>query len=33
MRLDVGILRRTVTLMVSGHGLYKGDKGGWKHPA
>jgi lipopolysaccharide/colanic/teichoic acid biosynthesis glycosyltransferase len=31
LRLDAAILLRTVRLLVSGEGLYKGDKGGWKN--
>jgi lipopolysaccharide/colanic/teichoic acid biosynthesis glycosyltransferase len=30
LRLDVAILFKTVRLLVTGEGLYKGDKGGWK---
>jgi lipopolysaccharide/colanic/teichoic acid biosynthesis glycosyltransferase len=30
LRLDLAILLRTVRLLASGEGLYKGDKGGWK---
>jgi lipopolysaccharide/colanic/teichoic acid biosynthesis glycosyltransferase len=30
LRLDLAILLKTVRLLVSGEGLYKGDKGGWK---
>jgi lipopolysaccharide/colanic/teichoic acid biosynthesis glycosyltransferase len=33
LRLDMAILWKTVRLLVSGEGLYKGDRGGWKHPA
>jgi lipopolysaccharide/colanic/teichoic acid biosynthesis glycosyltransferase len=33
LRLDLAILWKTVRLLVSGEGLYKGDRGGWKHPA
>jgi lipopolysaccharide/colanic/teichoic acid biosynthesis glycosyltransferase len=32
LRLDLAILWKTVRLLVSGEGLYKGDRGGWKHP-
>ena len=32
LRLDLAILWKTVRLLVTGEGLYKGDKGGWKHP-
>jgi lipopolysaccharide/colanic/teichoic acid biosynthesis glycosyltransferase len=32
LRLDMAILWKTVRLLVSGEGLYKGDRGGWKHP-
>jgi lipopolysaccharide/colanic/teichoic acid biosynthesis glycosyltransferase len=28
-RLDLEILRRTVGVLLGGHGLYKGDRGGW----
>jgi hypothetical protein len=28
-RLDLDILVRTVRMMVTGHGLYKGETGGW----
>jgi lipopolysaccharide/colanic/teichoic acid biosynthesis glycosyltransferase len=30
LRLDLAILLKTVRLLVSGEGLYKGDRGGWK---
>jgi lipopolysaccharide/colanic/teichoic acid biosynthesis glycosyltransferase len=30
LRLDLAILFKTVRLLVSGEGLYKGDRGGWK---
>ena len=30
LRLDMAILWKTVRLLVTGEGLYKGDKGGWK---
>ncbi len=30
LRLDAAILFKTVRLLVTGEGLYKGDKGGWK---
>jgi lipopolysaccharide/colanic/teichoic acid biosynthesis glycosyltransferase len=30
LRLDLAILLKTVRLMLSGEGLYKGDRGGWK---
>jgi lipopolysaccharide/colanic/teichoic acid biosynthesis glycosyltransferase len=33
LRLDLAILWKTVRLLVNGDGLYKGDRGGWKHPA
>jgi lipopolysaccharide/colanic/teichoic acid biosynthesis glycosyltransferase len=33
LRLDLAIIWKTVRLLVSGDGLYKGDRGGWKHPA
>jgi lipopolysaccharide/colanic/teichoic acid biosynthesis glycosyltransferase len=32
-RLYLAILWKTARLLVSGEGLYKGDRGGWKHPA
>jgi lipopolysaccharide/colanic/teichoic acid biosynthesis glycosyltransferase len=32
-RLDLAIVWKTVRLLVSGEGLYKGDRGGWKHAA
>lgn len=31
--LDLRILARTVRLLLGGHGLYKGDTGGWREPA
>ena len=31
-RLDLQILARTVRMMVTGHGLYKGETGGWQDP-
>jgi lipopolysaccharide/colanic/teichoic acid biosynthesis glycosyltransferase len=31
--LDLRILARTVRMLVTGHGLYKGDTGGWKPTA
>jgi lipopolysaccharide/colanic/teichoic acid biosynthesis glycosyltransferase len=33
LALDVRILARTAALVVSGHGLYKGETGGWQPPA
>ena len=33
LRLDVRILARTVAMVLSGHGLYKGEQGGWHPPA
>jgi lipopolysaccharide/colanic/teichoic acid biosynthesis glycosyltransferase len=33
LRLDMAILLKTIRLLVSGHGLYKGDRGGWKTSA
>ena len=33
LRLDVQILARTVRLVLGGHGLYKGDRGGWHPPS
>jgi lipopolysaccharide/colanic/teichoic acid biosynthesis glycosyltransferase len=32
LRLDAAILRRTVGLVLSGHGIYKGATGGWQPP-
>ena len=32
LRLDLAILRRTVGLVLSGHGIYKGASGGWQPP-
>jgi lipopolysaccharide/colanic/teichoic acid biosynthesis glycosyltransferase len=32
LRLDLGILARTVRMVVGGHGLYKGETGGWQEP-
>jgi lipopolysaccharide/colanic/teichoic acid biosynthesis glycosyltransferase len=32
LALDLKILWRTVTMVVGGHGLYKGDTGGWTEP-
>jgi lipopolysaccharide/colanic/teichoic acid biosynthesis glycosyltransferase len=32
LRLDLHILRRTVGLVLSGHGIYKGPTGGWQPP-
>ncbi len=31
-RLDLSILLRTARLVLTGHGLYKGDTGGWRDP-
>jgi lipopolysaccharide/colanic/teichoic acid biosynthesis glycosyltransferase len=31
-RLDFQIMMRTARMVLSGHGLYKGDTGGWKDP-
>jgi len=31
--LDLKILWRTVKMVLSGHGLYKGERGGWRPPA
>ena len=28
--LDLRILAKTVRMLATGHGLYKGDRGGWK---
>jgi lipopolysaccharide/colanic/teichoic acid biosynthesis glycosyltransferase len=33
LRLDLRILRRTVTMVVTGSGLYKGEGGGWRPPS
>jgi lipopolysaccharide/colanic/teichoic acid biosynthesis glycosyltransferase len=33
LRLDLQILARTVRLVLGGHGLYKGDRGGWHPPS
>ena len=33
LRLDLRIIARTVALLVTGHGLYKGDTGGWRPSA
>jgi lipopolysaccharide/colanic/teichoic acid biosynthesis glycosyltransferase len=33
LRLDLAILWKTARLLISGEGLYKGDRGGWKHAA
>jgi lipopolysaccharide/colanic/teichoic acid biosynthesis glycosyltransferase len=30
LRLDMAILLKTIRLLASGEGLYKGDRGGWK---
>jgi lipopolysaccharide/colanic/teichoic acid biosynthesis glycosyltransferase len=32
MRLDLEILWLTVRMLVTGHGLYKGETGGWVEP-
>jgi lipopolysaccharide/colanic/teichoic acid biosynthesis glycosyltransferase len=32
LRLDLRILARTVHMAVTGHGLYKGETGGWRGP-
>jgi lipopolysaccharide/colanic/teichoic acid biosynthesis glycosyltransferase len=32
LRLDVKILAMTVRMLVTGHGLYKGETGGWQGP-
>jgi lipopolysaccharide/colanic/teichoic acid biosynthesis glycosyltransferase len=32
LRLDLEILRRTVTQVGGGAGIYKGDGGGWEPP-
>ena len=32
-RLDLRILARTVRMLVTGHGLYKGETGGWRPAA
>jgi lipopolysaccharide/colanic/teichoic acid biosynthesis glycosyltransferase len=33
LRLDLAILLKTIRLLASGEGLYKGDRGGWKSHA
>jgi lipopolysaccharide/colanic/teichoic acid biosynthesis glycosyltransferase len=33
LRLDLRILAKTVTMVMTGHGLYKGETGGWQPPA
>jgi lipopolysaccharide/colanic/teichoic acid biosynthesis glycosyltransferase len=33
LALDLRILARTLGLVLSGHGLYKGERGGWQPPA
>jgi lipopolysaccharide/colanic/teichoic acid biosynthesis glycosyltransferase len=33
LRLDLRILARTVRLLATGHGLYKGESGGWRPTA
>jgi lipopolysaccharide/colanic/teichoic acid biosynthesis glycosyltransferase len=32
LRLDLRILARTVQMAVTGHGLYRGETGGWREP-
>jgi lipopolysaccharide/colanic/teichoic acid biosynthesis glycosyltransferase len=32
IRLDLAILLRTARMVITGHGLYKGEKGGWQPP-
>ena len=32
LRLDLRILARTVRMVAGGHGLYKGETGGWREP-
>jgi lipopolysaccharide/colanic/teichoic acid biosynthesis glycosyltransferase len=32
LALDVRILRRTLWMVVTGHGLYRGERGGWREP-
>jgi lipopolysaccharide/colanic/teichoic acid biosynthesis glycosyltransferase len=32
LALDLRILARTVRMVVGGHGLYKGETGGWRDP-
>ena len=32
LRLDLRILARTVRMVVTGHGLYRGETGGWSEP-
>ncbi len=33
LRLDIKILAMTARMLVTGHGLYKGETGGWQGPA
>jgi lipopolysaccharide/colanic/teichoic acid biosynthesis glycosyltransferase len=33
LRLDARILAETVKLLLSGRGLYRGERGGWRPPA
>ena len=33
LRLDLQILARTIRMVLSGHGLYKGETGGWHPPS
>jgi lipopolysaccharide/colanic/teichoic acid biosynthesis glycosyltransferase len=32
LKLDLRILARTVEMVARGHGIYKGDNGGWQDP-
>jgi len=33
LRLDLRILARTLRMIATGHGLYRGETGGWRPPA
>ena len=33
LRLDLRILARTVRMLATGHGLYRGETGGWRGPS
>ena len=32
LRLDLRILLRTAHILMTGHGLYRGETGGWREP-
>ena len=32
LRVDLGILARTAHILLTGHGLYRGETGGWREP-